>query len=374
MFTCRCCSQNILPNLPRVHCSSCSVGNGVTFLDLCANCALGDRFPDGHSATHQTTLFKFSGGDTVPATVSERLVLTCSPSEHRSPPPFQAPGPPPPLPPRPHRNTQSFSRSSSQPVEPNFVAPESTNSVANGWGPFFQPDMTPNPAFIAMMDAIFRYLDSTSNGGPLTGYLSPEAYSRFLDDQGYLNSHTGKSNLTPDIVYGKAKEDVADQALRNAYDLFSIEHILKPRNSPVTPSPFAAQYAKILGPALAASLAANSAQKSPTGGMMPLLTMKGFVDITAVEALCDPGRHWGCFSRIVKQYNILQSWGPIPRTVLPEVAEPMMLSRVETITTFSKARGERQLEAARVQAELQARGRQNALDLISDTHYVYRYY
>jgi hypothetical protein len=41
--------------------------------------------------------------------------------------------------------------------------------------------MDPTPVFTQLLDAIFVYLDTGR-----TGYLVPEAYSRFLIDQGYV--------------------------------------------------------------------------------------------------------------------------------------------------------------------------------------------
>jgi hypothetical protein len=55
---------------------------------------------------------------------------------------------------------------------------------ATGWGPFFLEDLSPSPAFAQLMSAILTYLDTGR-----TGYLVPEAYSRFLDDQAYVGDN-----------------------------------------------------------------------------------------------------------------------------------------------------------------------------------------
>lgn len=108
---------------------------------------------------------------------------------------------------------------------------------------------------------------------------------------------------------------------------------------------------------------------------MPLLTHKGFVDITTVEALCDPSRHWGCFARVLRMYDVgpvVAGWGAIPRGVLPEAADPRMLARVASVQAFAGAQAKREVAATHARLKLQAQGRANALDLIDDNRYYYR--
>ncbi|KAK0245419.1 hypothetical protein EDD85DRAFT_800887 [Armillaria nabsnona] len=104
---------------------------------------------------------------------------------------------------------------------------------------------------------------------------------------------------------------------------------------------------------------------------MPLLTRKGFIDITTVEVLSDPSRAWGNLSRVLRMYQLLsfRGWGDMPRRILPEGADQRMLQRVRDISNFAKARGERQLASSMARMELERQGRENALDLISDTRY-----
>ncbi|KAF5371174.1 hypothetical protein D9758_004277 [Tetrapyrgos nigripes] len=91
------------------------------------------------------------------------------------------------------------------------------------WPSLFMPDMTPSLTFRQLLDAVFSSLDRQG-----TGYLTPEAYSRFLDDLGYdVENNVWKSYLRP--IQGFVKEDVADQALRAIFDLFSIEYTLAAR-------------------------------------------------------------------------------------------------------------------------------------------------
>jgi hypothetical protein len=65
------------------------------------------------------------------------------------------------------------------PPRQNSTQPQGT--TVSGWGPFFAADASPTPVFSHLVDSIFTYLDKQS-----TGYLTPEVYSRFLVNQGYV--------------------------------------------------------------------------------------------------------------------------------------------------------------------------------------------
>ncbi|KAJ7253753.1 hypothetical protein B0H12DRAFT_1323623, partial [Mycena haematopus] len=150
---------------------------------------------------------------------------------------------------------------------PTSVAPAALPGTPppspSGWGPFFDGDMSPMPVFRELMDAIFTYLDTRN-----TGNLTPEVYSRFLINQGYV----GKQNIWHSYLVasmGKTKEESADAALKRAFDLFNVQYILRPRAREPTSPPadmkhqlqsFGASFARAITPA------------TPAGGMMPLLT------------------------------------------------------------------------------------------------------
>jgi hypothetical protein len=65
------------------------------------------------------------------------------------------------------------------PPRQNSTQPQAT--TVSGWGPFFAADASPTPVFSHLVNSIFTYLDKQS-----TGYLTPEVYSRFLINQGYV--------------------------------------------------------------------------------------------------------------------------------------------------------------------------------------------
>jgi len=176
---CNSCTQTIAPSDPRIRCLICHN------YDLCANCAIGERFSRGHLMTHQTQVYKESGeidghlpvlsgnvivyagatspsGPSTPYSSNYEQTSAVQPSaghpaSRRSPPP---------LPARPRPNV----RTSSIPPVSEFQ-----------WQPFFLEDTSPTPSFITLFDDIFTHLDSSHSG-----LITPEAYSRFLDDQEYL--------------------------------------------------------------------------------------------------------------------------------------------------------------------------------------------
>ncbi|KAJ7117249.1 hypothetical protein C8R43DRAFT_1037764 [Mycena crocata] len=266
----------------------------------------------------------------------------------------------------PQTATAGSTTSSTMPPRDNTGTPAQT--VVAGWGPFFGEDMSPTPVFCQFMDAIFTYLDTGR-----TGYLVPEAYSHFLIDQGYVGQeNTWNANLIP--TFGQTKEEVADAALKRVYDLFSIEYILRPRpRDPNAPVDALTQQLKALGPDYASFLTPPSV----SGGLMPLLTRRGFIDITAVELLTDPSRGWGDLSRAAKIYDsglgAVRGWGAMPRGVLPEIADARMLESVARITAFSKEQGERELAAAVAKSRIEQRGRDAVLDLFGNTRVRYVY-
>lgn len=164
-FNCDSCNQSILPMNPRVHCLTCSD------YDLCANCALGERFTGGHLGLHQAQVFKESGGgaNRHPPILSSNTNYNQSPQSQ--PPGFPSPherGQPPPTP------LQNGSVSS-----PGFSSAQ-VNPGSLNWQPFFFPDMSASPTYITLLNDIFTHLDPSN-----TGALVPETFSRFLDDMGY---------------------------------------------------------------------------------------------------------------------------------------------------------------------------------------------
>ncbi|KJA20260.1 hypothetical protein HYPSUDRAFT_203961 [Hypholoma sublateritium FD-334 SS-4] len=350
-FNCDSCKLSIASTNPRVHCLVCAD------YDLCANCALGERFTTGHVAEHGTQVFKQSGGNgqqAIPASTVPTQPALNTPRGHPGNP-GKPSSVPPPLPSRPS-NTQR--------------TPNSAGRGSAGWQPWFHPDSSPTDAYITLMNDIFTYLDPTN-----VGNLVPETFSGFLDDLGYL-THENAWKAGLQSTFALSKESMADKALKNAYDLFSIDHVLLQRQQAphVDTTGLTASIQSVLGAAYKPSMLGSGVATTP--GPMPAITRSGFIEISRIEALSDPSREWGNFSRMLKKYNLprYRGWGDLPRSVLPAVPDASMLARVAGVTAFAQQKGQQLLDAARVDAQLRAQGRQAALDLISDRRVEYRYY
>lgn len=168
-------------------------------------------------------------------------------------------------------------------------------------------------------------------------------------------------------------ESMADKSLKNAYDLFSIEHMVQQSVQPpyVDPMEVSSQSRGILGNAF--SPAVLQAQ-TPPPGPMPLLTRKGFLDITSIEVLGNPSKEWGNLSYIIKKYNLPRyiGWGDIPRSMLPDHPDPRILRKVADIHATANAKAEQELVASYARNTLIAQGGYNAADFIGGDTMVYQ--
>ncbi|KAJ7151775.1 hypothetical protein C8R43DRAFT_1235815 [Mycena crocata] len=323
-YTCDGCKQPVPAAHPRVHCLVCADH------DLCAVCALGENFGGGHSASHQTTIYRKSGGAVQIAVASQMSISYGGTGNETAPPPAVV------APPASAGGT-AFSQHAG-PASPS-----------GGWSPFFYGDMNPTPIFTGLMDVIFTHLDPSGSG-----YLTPEVFSQLLDDMGYtLQENAWKSNLST-VAFGQLKEDAADAALKRAFDIFSIDHITHPRPRPAAQNFFGAGL---------------------TGGGMPLITRRGLVSITAIELLSDPANEHTKLARAVALYGVqpYASWGPMPRGVLPPNPDPRMIARVAAAHTQARTNGQQAMAAAQMGAQIQAYANQAAVHAVGTTEYVYRY-
>jgi hypothetical protein len=169
-----------------------------------------------------------------------------------------------------------------------------------------------------------------------------------------------------------SQEAAGDKSLKNSYDTLSIDHIIQQRMQPQPAKRHSTGLSSRFQRALGGVLTPQGAQEQ-----MPLISRKGFVDIAMIEALSDPSRSWGNFSRLVRKYDLprYKGWGDMPRSVLPDQPDPRMLQRVAAATSASKAQSERALEEARMAAMISVRAGQIAVDAIgADDRRYYRYY
>ncbi|KAJ7652913.1 hypothetical protein B0H17DRAFT_403801 [Mycena rosella] len=218
--------------------------------------------------------------------------------------------------PSPRADTRTAPPRTNASTAPDGYSPPAradTVEPVRGWGPFFAEDISPTPVLTQLLDALFAYLDTGR-----TGYLAPEDYSRFLVNQGYVGAeNVWNANLTASL--GKTKKESADAALKRNYDALGIEHVLRPRTpdrpAAVTTPPTLTRTLQSFGASFARTLAAPP----PGSSAMPLLTRKGFADITAIALLTDPARACGALARVLRMYELplVRAWGALPRGALP---------------------------------------------------------
>lgn len=176
--------------------------------------------------------------------------------------------------------------------------------------------------------------------------------------------------------FGHNSEDLADYEFRTILENFSFEFTLRPR--PTTPNN---DMQNLLGgiPGLTSSFSkmlSSSINMPPlSGGQMPCLTRKGFIDICTVEMLAKPSLGWRYINLVAKHYNIWREWGDYPRSLLPEEGPKQVLDRIARVTIISQQRANERIEAQRVQLEIQKQGRDNASRLLDPpgTRYYYQY-
>lgn len=167
-YTCDSCHTFIVPLNPRVRCLVCAD------YDLCAICALGERFTPGHTGDHSTQVFKYCGGNGQAPVPASSYTTTVPPATPYSLPQYTETSVP--------SETRQPDLSGPENPRPaaNYPPPEGSRQPGQ-WEPWFHPDSSPTEAYTTLMNDIFSLLDPTN-----VGNLVPETFSRFLDDMGYL--------------------------------------------------------------------------------------------------------------------------------------------------------------------------------------------
>jgi hypothetical protein len=192
-----------------------------------------------------------------------------------------------------------------------------------------------------------------------------------------LTQSAGKRSNKPH--FGFNSEDLADYELRTVYQNFSIDHVLQDRI--IAPNNdmdgVVSKFDNIMGKGWGSKIAPSSLPPI-SGGKMPMLTRKGFVDITTVETLGEPSTGWMRINRMARSYRLAgpwSQWGDCPREMVPDVAPKALLDRIARIAEFSRRQAAQRIEANRVKLALKQQGEQNALDLLDPpgTRYYYRY-
>ncbi|KAH8900190.1 hypothetical protein GQ53DRAFT_869566 [Thozetella sp. PMI_491] len=275
LYMCDGCREPIPAQKARVHCQMCPGS-----YDLCANCFVVGVATQNHASNHGMITFRTSNFTQAPH----------PPALPQHPPVQQSP--------------------QAQPsASPQGYAPQQRA----GWQPLFNgTTWTPNHDYVSLAQNIFAHLDPSH-----TGYLTPEAYSSLLD----LLGVTGPRNVwrfAYQSAFGSNREGQADHALKQVYDMFHIEYVLHPRQSSQGQSQSSlSNLVGLVGGAL------------PTS-QMPLLTLRGFIDLATLDALSNPSKAVGDLNRVMQTYQlpIWREKGDLPRWALPDAPVPHVVNKL----------------------------------------------
>ncbi|KAL4778588.1 hypothetical protein BJX76DRAFT_342824 [Aspergillus varians] len=212
LYKCISCDDLIQATKARLSCASCTPR-----MTLCANCYILQNYPPQHQNddSHPVSLHKHSGFLPVPPPPPPRAQpITRSLSTSYGPPrrrPMSAAysDVPPRKPPRPTKpearnevvgdapNVQNVPAAQPPPLptpseplqqstqqHPPRQSQSQSQSQSAGWTRLLNDDMKPSPAFIRLIEELFRHLDPQS-----TGFLSPEVYSEYLEVCGAPENH-----------------------------------------------------------------------------------------------------------------------------------------------------------------------------------------
>ncbi|KAL4980274.1 hypothetical protein BDW66DRAFT_72673 [Aspergillus desertorum] len=399
LYKCTTCNDLIQPAKPRLSCPSCTPR-----MTLCANCYVLQDYPPQHQddESHSISLHIHSGFLPVPPPPPPRTqpisrsLSSYGPPHRRPIPPVKAYSDVPPRkPPRPTRSEteirsevddmkesevpkslpprvldpeqQQQQRQSSQQRTPeqdiSEQYPEQHQSPAQGWTPLLTEDMKPSPSFTRMMEELFQHLDPQR-----TGFLSPEVYSQYIEACGAPPNHNiWKTSNT------KSGTDIADRKLTDHFTAYSVDFTLRPRTPPSTPSPMNL-YSRLSSSQHAPLSRFMPQIPSMSGGQKPMLSLRGFMELSLIAVLLSPSPAWGQLNRVIKAYRIpvWLEYGDLPRAMLPLGPYQPEVERVRVLLEGATANAEEEMDALHARLKLEQRGRQNALDLLDDRVWVYR--
>ncbi|KAL3417485.1 hypothetical protein PVAG01_10495 [Phlyctema vagabunda] len=326
LFQCDGCSENIPAQKARIHCEVCQPE-----YNACANCYVIGNYSKEHQENHATVLKVQSG------------IVPRAPSLPQRPT----------LPPRPStipqmQRPETFTRSSDS-------APSADQPPGRGWSPLLVGSK-PTPTLVTFLEIVFVRLDTQK-----TGHLTPEQFSGYCDIQGYALEHDPwKQHMKPQ--FGSSPTDRADYELRQVYENFSIDHTLQKRSVRSTS-----------GSRLSAMMGDMMQSTRFSGGMMPMLTRKGFIDIMVVEFAGVPSIGWQRVNRTAQHFNIWREWGDVPRDVLPDSTPADLADRIKRAHAAMQAQAELLLRNLQVEAELRADGMRQAQNITAPTGTYYRW-
>ncbi|KKK21645.1 hypothetical protein ARAM_005249 [Aspergillus rambellii] len=386
LYKCVSCNEFIQATKARLLCASCAPP-----MTLCANCYVVQNYPPQHQdgSSHSLSLYKHSGflptpPPPPPRTQSVRYTHRSSPSRRRPVSAAYSEVPPrkPPRPTQPETTREPESNEgvpiipvSSKPVlqDPQQQGTEQYSQPQHqptGWTSLFNEDMTPTPCFVRLIEELFHRLDP-----PRTGFISPEAYSEYLDACGAPPNHNIwklSRAKTPHHGY-----DIADRELTDHFTSYCIEFSLRPRTPPATPINSPLNPLSYFPPAQRETMSQFMPPQtafSLSGNQKPMLSLRGWTDLTVLGVLLNPSAAWGQLNRAMKAYH-LPIWaecGDIPRGMLPLAPYQPEVDRVRILLEGAKLNAEREIDAVHARLKIEKQGREHALDLLDDRVWVYR--
>jgi hypothetical protein len=156
---------------------------------------------------------------------------------------------------------------------------------------------------------------------------------------------TGKSNLNSSLLF--QPEDMADFELKGVCEAWRFDHKVAVRNPGRIQLPY---------------------------GGMPLLSLRGLTDMMSVEYAGHPHRGYTAINTCLRTYGVWPALGPLPRAMLPDDMPPQVQRRIDEVAVRSQRLAQEKVRATQATSEIMAQGRQHAIDLVSDSYHVRRYY
>ncbi|KAL4800906.1 hypothetical protein BDV19DRAFT_352306 [Aspergillus venezuelensis] len=401
LYKCTSCNELIQTTKARLTCASCAPR-----LTLCANCYVVQDFPPPHQTdgdgSHEIELYRHSGFLPAPPPPPPRQQPVRSLSTSFAPsygPPRRRPtvagysDVPPRKPPRPVRPetrneieeveaparaplpfrvpgpSQESSEQQSQRTEQTYQ--QQPHSDVSGWPVLLDESMRSSSSFTRMVEELFYHLDPQR-----TGFLGPEVYSDYLDVCGAPYDHNiwKASHAKSANMHGY---DMADRELTDHFTSYSVDFALRPRTPPSTPVKSPLDPLSYLPASQRNTLSRfmpSSSVPTLSGGQKPMLSLRGFSDLTLISILLNPSAAWSQLNRIIQAFQIpaYREWGDLPRDALPLAPHQPEVERVRVLLEGARANAQREIDAVHARLKLEQQGRQHALDLLDDRVWVYR--
>ncbi|CAG9982154.1 unnamed protein product [Clonostachys byssicola] len=225
---------------------------------------------------------------------------------------------------------------------PGFPSPpQQPAAPASQWNEhMFYSNGNGTPVFNSLMKEFFSKLDPQG-----TGYITPEAFSSFLDACHYrVDDNVWKRSRKGNMMF--SADDMADFELKAALEGFYFDHKVVVRNP--------------------------RAKQLPYGGM-PLLSLEGFADFMSVEFCADIDQHLSGLNHALRFFGIWPEKGAIPRHVFLARCPPELQRRIDESSARCRGTAQTRLNAHKAQKQLELQGQQNALDLIDGPRRYYYY-